>query len=72
MAQPANSSKELNLNKPDIFDGDQEKFRKFLQDVEVYMDVYYKVYNTDLKKIAFVLHIIYDSWSCRHLESAIY
>jgi hypothetical protein len=37
MAQPANGSKELNLNKPDTFDGDQEKFRKFLQDIEVYL-----------------------------------
>jgi hypothetical protein len=45
MAQPANRSKKLNLNKPETFDGDREKFRKFLQDVEVYMDINHKVYN---------------------------
>jgi hypothetical protein len=58
MAQPANGFKELNLNKSNTFDGDQEKFRKFLQDVKVYMDINHKVYNTDLRKIAFVLSFI--------------
>jgi hypothetical protein len=43
MAQPANGLKELNLNKPDTFNGDWEKFRKFLQDVEVYMDINHEV-----------------------------
>jgi Domain of unknown function (DUF4939) len=56
--QPTNSSKELNLNKPDTFDGDREKIRKFLQDIKVYMDVNHKVYNTDLRKIAFILSFI--------------
>jgi hypothetical protein len=54
-AQPTNGLKELNLNKPNTFDRDQEKFRKFLQNVKVYMDINHEVYNTDLKKIAFVL-----------------
>jgi hypothetical protein len=55
MAQPVNRSKELNLNKPDTFNGDQEKFRKFLQDIKVYMDVNHEIYNTNLRKISFVL-----------------
>jgi hypothetical protein len=37
MAQPANGLKELNLNKPDTFDGNREGFKKFLQDIKVYM-----------------------------------
>jgi hypothetical protein len=55
MAQHINRSKELNLNKPDTFDGDREGFKKFLQDVEVYMDVNYETYNNNLRKIPFVL-----------------
>jgi hypothetical protein len=35
MAQPVNGSKELNLNKPNTFDGNREGFKKFLQDVKV-------------------------------------
>jgi Retrotransposon gag protein len=55
MAQPINRSKELNLNKPNTFDGDREGFKKFLQDIEVYMDVNHETYNKNLRKIAFVL-----------------
>jgi Domain of unknown function (DUF4939) len=74
MAQPANRSKELNLNKPDTFDGDQEKFRKFLQDVKVYMDVNHKVYNTDSRKIAFVLSFMTAgaaaTWKAQFIDKA--
>jgi hypothetical protein len=31
MAQPINGTKELNLNKPEAFDGNQDSFKKFLQ-----------------------------------------
>jgi hypothetical protein len=55
MAQPINRSKELNLNKPEPFDGNRDSFKKFLQNVEVYMDVNHETYNNDLRKIAFVL-----------------
>ena len=45
MATPvSNGAKEIALNKPDSFNGDREKFKEFLQLVEVYMDVNYKVY----------------------------
>jgi hypothetical protein len=37
MAQPTNRSKELNLNKPEAFDGNWDGFKKFLQNVEVYI-----------------------------------
>jgi hypothetical protein len=55
MAQPTNRSKELNLNKPEAFDGNQDNFKKFLQNVEVYMNVNHKTYNNNLRKIVFVL-----------------
>jgi hypothetical protein len=58
MAQPANGPKELNLNKPDTFDGNREEFKKFLQDVEVYMDINHETYNNDLKKITFIFSFI--------------
>jgi Domain of unknown function (DUF4939) len=52
---PTNSSKELNLSEPNTFDGNREGFKKFLQDIEVYMDVNHETYNNDLKKITFIL-----------------
>ena len=56
MALPVtNGVKEIALNKPEPFIGDQEKFKEFIQSVEVYMDVNHKVYKSDLIKIAFVL-----------------
>jgi hypothetical protein len=55
MAQPVNGSKELNLNKPEPFDGNHDNFKKFLQNVEVYMDINNETYNSDLRKIAFIL-----------------
>ena len=56
MATPtSNGTKEIALNKPDSFNGDREKFKEFLQSVEVYMDVNHEVYRSDLIKIAFIL-----------------
>jgi hypothetical protein len=55
MAKHTNGIKELNLNKPEAFNGNQNNFKDFLQNVEVYMDVNYETYNSDLRKIAFVL-----------------
>ena len=56
MATPtSNGAKEIALNKPDSFNRDREKFKEFLQSVEVYMDVNYELYQNDLIKIAFVL-----------------
>jgi hypothetical protein len=55
MAQPANGSKELNLNKPEAFNSNRDGFKEFLQNIEVYMDINHKMYNNELRKIAFVL-----------------
>jgi hypothetical protein len=58
MAQPANGPKELNLNKPEAFNGNQDGFKEFLQKVEVYMDINHEMYNNDLRKIVFVLSVM--------------
>ena len=56
MAAPVtNGAKEVALNKPNSFNGDREKFKEFLQSVEVYMDMNHEVYQIDLIKITFVL-----------------
>ena len=56
MATPiTNGAKEIALSKPDSFNGDREKFKEFLQLVEVYMDMNHEVYRSDLIKIACVL-----------------
>jgi Ty3 transposon capsid-like protein len=74
MAQPVNGSKELNLNKPEPFDGNQDNFKKFLQNVEVYMDVNHETYNNDLRKIAFVLSFMASgsaaTWKAQFIEEA--
>jgi hypothetical protein len=74
MAQPTNRSKELNLNKPEAFDGNRDGFKKFLQNVEVYMDVNHETYNNDLRKIAFVLSFMATrsaaTWKAQFIEEA--
>jgi hypothetical protein len=75
MAQPIpNGSKELNLNKPDTFDGNREGFKKFLQDVKVYMDVNHEMYNNNLRKITFVLSFMMTgsaaTWKAQFIDEA--
>jgi hypothetical protein len=74
MAQPLNRPKELNLNKPEAFNGNQDGFKEFLQNVEVYMDVNHETYNNDLRKIAFVLSFMTTgsaaTWKAQFIEEA--
>jgi hypothetical protein len=74
MAQPANGLKELNLNKPNIFDGNREGFKKFLQDIEVYVDVNHETYNNNLRKIAFILSFMMTeaaaTWKAQFIKEA--
>jgi Retrotransposon gag protein len=74
MAQPANGSKELNLNKPEPFDSNRDGFKQFLQNFEVYMDVNNETYNNDLRKIAFVLSFMATgsaaTWKAQFIEEA--
>jgi Ty3 transposon capsid-like protein len=74
MAQPADGSKELNLNKPEPFNGNRDGFKKFLQNVEVYMDVNHETYNNNLRKIVFVLSFMATgsaaTWKAQFIEEA--
>jgi Ty3 transposon capsid-like protein len=74
MAQPANRSKELNLNKPEAFNGNRDGFKEFLQNIEVYMDVNHETYNNNLRKIAFVLSFMTTgsaaTWKAQFIEEA--
>jgi Retrotransposon gag protein len=74
MAQPTNGSKELNLNKSEPFDGNRDNFKKFLQNVEVYMDVNHEMYNNDLRKIAFILSFMATgsaaTWKAQFINEA--
>jgi hypothetical protein len=74
MAQPTNGSKELNLNKPEPFDGNRDNFKKFSQNVEVYMDVNHETYNNDLRKMAFILSFMATgseaTWKAQFINEA--
>jgi Domain of unknown function (DUF4939) len=74
MAQPINGTKELNLNKPEAFSGNQDDFKKFLQNVEVYMDVNHEMYNNDLRKIVFILSFMTTgaaaTWKTQFIKEA--
>jgi Ty3 transposon capsid-like protein len=74
MAQPVAGPKELNLNKPKVFDGNQDGFKEFLQNVEVYMDVNHETYNNDLRKIVFVLSFMTAgaaaTWKAQFIDDA--
>ena len=45
----------VKLNLPKAFDGNRDKFRKFLQTAKIYLGINKKVYDDDLKKIGFIL-----------------
>jgi Ty3 transposon capsid-like protein len=74
MAQPVTGPKELNLNKPKVFDGNQDGFKEFLQNVEVYMDINHETYNNNLRKIAFVLSFMAAgaaaTWKAQFIDNA--
>jgi Ty3 transposon capsid-like protein len=74
MAQPISRTKELNLNKPEAFDGNRDGFKKFLQNVGVYMDVNHETYQNDLRKIVFVLSFMASgsaaTWKAQFIKEA--
>jgi Retrotransposon gag protein len=74
MAQPVTGPKELDLNKPEVFDGNRDGFKEFSQNVEVYMDVNHETYNNNLRKIAFVLLFITagaaTTWKAQFIDNA--
>jgi hypothetical protein len=74
MAQPANGPKELNLNKPEAFNGNRDGFKEFLQNVNIYMNVNHETYNNDLRKIVFVLSFMTTGsaaiWKAQFIKEA--
>ena len=77
MAQSGSRSdaKEVKMNYPKIFTGDWNKFKRFLQDCELYLTINDKVYDTNLKKIGFVLALMNNgdaaSWKEQFVENCI-
>jgi Domain of unknown function (DUF4939) len=74
MAQPVSGTKELNLNKPEAFNSNWDGFKKFLQNVGVYMDVNHETYKNDLRKIVFILSFMATgsaaAWKAQFIEEA--
>jgi Retrotransposon gag protein len=76
MAQPipTNGSKELNLNKHNTLNGNREGFKKFLQNIKVYMDVNHETYNNNLRKITFILSFMMTeaaaTWKAQFIKEA--
>ena len=70
-----NDAKEVKMNYPKIFTGDRNEFKRFLQDCELYLTINDKVYDTNLKKIGFVLALMNDgdaaSWKEQFVKSCI-
>ena len=66
--------REVKLNLPKLFTRKREDLKKFLQDTSLYILVNDKIYNTDMKKIAFVLSFMNKgdvaSWKEQLLEEA--
>ena len=64
----------IKLNLPKDFSGKREDLKKFLQQVNLYMDVNAKIYHNNMMKIAFVLSFMDEgdasSWKERFLKEA--
>jgi hypothetical protein len=67
-------TQELRLNQPKAFGGKRDELTEFVQDVQLYLAVNDDVYNTDKKKIAFVLSFMSEgdvkSWKGQFLQNA--
>jgi hypothetical protein len=54
--------------------GNREGFKKFLQDVKVYMNVNHETYNNDLRKITFILSFMMTgaaaTWKAQFMKEA--
>jgi Ty3 transposon capsid-like protein/Zinc knuckle len=70
----ASKAREVKLNPPKPFTGKREDLKKFLQDTSLYILVNDKIYDTDVKKIAFTLSFMNEgdaaSWKEQLLEDA--
>jgi len=57
--------KKVKLNLPKPFNGKREKLKMFLQDSQMYLLINAKMYETDLKKIAFMLSLMEEGSTYR-------
>ena len=66
--------KVIKLNHPKDFSGKREDLKKFLQQVNLYMDINVRTYHNDMMKIAFVLSFMDEgdasSWKEQFLQEA--
>jgi len=73
-----NGTKELRINYPIEFDGNRENLENFLQDCHLYLGINDEIYNTDMKKIVFMLSFMKkgtaltwkESWTQEKLATA--
>ena len=74
LTKEATKATEIKLNQLKPFTGKWEDLKKFLQDTNLYLLVYNKVYDTNVKKIAFALSFMNEgdaaSWKEQLLEDA--
>lgn len=60
------AQKEVKIRLPSDFDGDSKKTKRFLQDVQLYLDVNEEIYDTNTKQIAFAISFMNggtaDTW----------
>ena len=77
MEQPIveNKMKGTKLNLPKKFDGDQNKFQKFLHTAEIYVGINNKDYDTNLKKIRFILSLMTEepaeAWADQYTKNTL-
>ena len=61
MAKAAPTIKKTELNPPKVFTGKRTNLQRFLQDTFIFLTINKEHYNTDDKKIAFVMSFMMDS-----------
>ena len=70
---PTSNGKEIGINKPTPFTGDRKKIGTFVQESKVYLMINKEIYNTDDKKITFMLSYMTDKealqWKELYLEA---
>jgi len=63
------SDKELQINPPKVFNGNQDNFIPFIQDAQVYLAFNDKSYNTDQNKIIYVLSYMNEETAKAWIEA---
>ena len=67
-APVSNGANEIALNKPNLFNGDREKLKEFLQSVEVYMDVNHEVHISKQSDQNCLRVIVHEQQTSHNLE----